>query len=72
DSLRESVIALVAGAADLDEGEVGWQETLVDDLGLDSLGIVGIFVDLAYDFAVTDPHRDEDWSNYNTPEKIYD
>lgn len=71
DSLRCTVIALVAEAADLDEADVGWDETLVDDLGLDSLGIVGIFIDLAYDYGIEEPARNEDWSQYDTPAKIY-
>ncbi len=72
EALRAAVIALVAEAADLDEDVVGWQDTLVDDLGLDSLGIIGIFVDLEYEFGVSEPDRDEDWTQYDTPQKIYE
>ena len=72
DILRASILSLVAEAADIDEEEVGWHDTLVEDLGIDSLGIVAIFVDLAYDFGVSEPERDEDWSQYDTPEKIYE
>ncbi|QPH56031.1 acyl carrier protein [Pontivivens ytuae] len=71
EELRAAVRALVAEAADLEEDAVGWDDTLVDDLGLDSIGIVGVFIDLAYDFDVAEPERDEDWSVYNTPEKIF-
>lgn len=70
--LRASIISLVAEAADMEDEEIDWHDTLVDDLGIDSLGIVAIFVDLAYDFGVSEPDRDEDWSQYDTPEKIYE
>ncbi len=71
EALRTAVRALLAEAADLEEDDVGWNDTLVDDLGLDSIGIVGVFIDLAYDFDVAEPDRDADWSVYNTPEKIF-
>lgn len=66
-NLRAMVIRIVAEAADVDEEEVGFDDNLVDDLGIDSLGIVGIFVDLAFEFQINEPKRDEDWAIYNTP-----
>jgi acyl carrier protein len=68
--LREKVISIVAEAADIEEGEVGFDDNFVDDLGLDSLGIVGIFVDLSYEFEISQPQRDEDWHVYNTPRLV--
>lgn len=68
--LREKVISIVAEAADVEEDEVGFDDNLVEDLGIDSLGIVGIFIDLAYEFKVSEPQRDEDWAFYNTPRLI--
>lgn len=65
--LRKKVINIVAEAADMTEHEISLDDNFVNDLGLDSLGIVGIFVDLSYEFKINQPQRDEDWHVYNTP-----
>ncbi len=68
--LEEKVLEFVAEAANLSEDEVGLDDRLVEDLGIDSLGMVGIFIDLAFDFKIKEPERDEDWRVYNTPKRI--
>ena len=70
--LKASVRRYVAEAADMEEDEFSFDDNIVEDLGIDSLGIVGIFIDLAYDFNIKEPQREEDWAAYNTPRQIFE
>lgn len=69
-ALEEKVLEIVAEAANITEDEVGLDDRLVEDLGIDSLGIVGVFIDLAFEFKIKEPQRDEDWREHNTPRRI--
>ena len=70
DTLEQRLVQYIAEAADIEEAEVDLDANLVDDLGLDSMGIVGVFIDIAYDYGIDEPGTEEDMSVFDTPRKI--
>ena len=64
------VRTFVADAADCDVAEVGCDTNIYVDLGVDSLGIVAIFIDVSYTFGVPEPAIEEDYKRLETVAKI--
>ena len=65
-TLIERIRSFVADALDKPVEEVGTDDHLYSQLGLDSLGAVAVFVDLTYELGVPEPSRDANLSEYYT------
>lgn len=69
DFVEERVREFVADAADLPVADVGIDDNLYEDLGVDSLGAMSIFVDLSYEFGIAEP-KSEEVEQVDTPRKL--
>lgn len=63
----EMIRRFVAEAADCQIEEVTDESDLYAGLGVDSLGIAAIFIDLSYAFGIPEPEADIDFAALNTP-----
>ncbi|WP_316205350.1 hypothetical protein [Bradyrhizobium sp. SZCCHNS3004] len=70
DSLLEYARRFVADAADCDEDAVEDDTELYVKLKIDSLGIVAVFIDVAYTFGVPEPSGEIEYRSLDTPRKI--
>jgi len=64
--LIEKIRSSVAEALDVPIDEVGIDDNLFEELGLDSLGTVMVLIDLAYDYGVPEPPRDFDFTTLHS------
>ncbi|RNJ50370.1 acyl carrier protein [Methylocystis hirsuta] len=62
----------VADAGDCSEAVVGSDTDLYGELAIDSLGIVAVFIDVAYTFGVPEPSGETEYRALDTPSKIVD
>lgn len=70
EQLLEYVRRFVADAADCGEEVVGNDTEIYVKLKLDSLGIVAVFIDVAYTFRVPEPSGEPEYRALDTPRKI--
>ena len=70
--LEDMVREFVADAADICVADVGLDDDLYNDLGVDSLGSAMIFIYLIDTFGVQEPQSDEEYAKLNTPRKLAD
>jgi acyl carrier protein len=68
--LLEHVRSFVADAADCSEDVVGDDTELYVKLKIDSLGIVAVFIDVAYTFGVPEPSGETEYRALDNPRKI--
>ena len=64
--LRRQITEFVADAADVDVDDVDADENFYEAHGLDSLGILTVFIDMKDAFGVEEPDADADWEAYST------
>ena len=61
-ALKQRVHMIVAEAMDLETEEIGADQDLFEDLGLDSIGIVMIYVEFSVIFGIPEPPDEADLS----------
>jgi 3-hydroxymyristoyl/3-hydroxydecanoyl-(acyl carrier protein) dehydratase/acyl carrier protein len=66
----DRIRAFVADAADCVVDQVGENDDIYEQLNVDSLGAVAIFIDVSHEFRVAEPATEEDYQSLNTPRKI--
>jgi len=72
EELAAMVKEFIADAADISTDRVGLDDSIYTTLGVDSLGAVSIFVNIAYTFGVEQPGDDEEYARLDTCRKIVD
>lgn len=70
DVLLERIRFFIADAADRRVEEVGPDTDLYGELGLDSLGTMAVFIDMAFEFGVPEPEADTDFPALNTARRL--
>jgi acyl carrier protein len=68
--LTERVRSFVADAADFRQKEIATDASLFADIGMDSLGFVAVFIDVAYVFGIPEPASEEEYKTLDSVEKI--
>lgn len=64
--LVEAIRKFVAEALDQPVQSIGIDDDFYDVLGLDSIGTVAVFVDLAYEFGVPEPTDKTDFEKFRS------
>ncbi|TGQ28188.1 MULTISPECIES: phosphopantetheine-binding protein [unclassified Mesorhizobium] len=64
------IIRFVADAADCDASVVTPDTDIYLELGVDSLGAMAIFIDMAFELSAPEPPQDFDFAAVNTPRKL--
>ena len=68
--LTERVRSFVADAADFQHEEIANDASLFADIGMDSLGFIAVFIDVAYVFGIPEPSSEEEYKALDSVEKI--
>jgi acyl carrier protein len=68
--LIERILAFIADAVDRPVKEIGADDDMYETLGMDSLGALLVFVDLAYEFGVPEPDPDRDLTQIGTARRL--
>ncbi|MER8512912.1 acyl carrier protein [Mesorhizobium sp. M1060] len=67
-----AIIGFVADAADCEIATVSPDSDIYNELGVDSLGAMAIFIDMAFEFSAPEPPEQFDFAAVNTPRKLLD
>lgn len=70
DTKLATIIRFVADAADCDIAKVSPDSDIYNELGVDSLGAMAIFIDMAFEFGAPEPGNQFDFAAVNTPRKL--
>ncbi|MEQ8307750.1 MAG: acyl carrier protein [Hoeflea sp.] len=70
ETLLEKVHEIVAEAMDLETSEIDPTADLFEDLALDSIGIVMVYVEFSVEFGIPEPPRDADLSLIRSVENL--
>lgn len=60
----------IAEAADRSLEDIGPDTDIYADLGIDSLGVTAVFIDMAYEFGIPEPDSNTDFATLNTATKL--